>query len=198
MTDQLYLSIWLDRGARGKQLNYFEKLLRLFPFSQRPQGQTTVVVQAIDSTEPPLLERPMNGPFEIEDVLEILQDYTGDDISQRVESFWDLWQYMDGNWALAPTRVALLCQGPKFDNNTGRAIEDQEQLRIEFGVDTNYLPLPDIAGSAKLTESNLRSLLRLVHELDSALPVKKRKLETESGENFADRLQQLTAGEATQ
>jgi hypothetical protein len=28
-----------------------------------------------------------------------------------------------------------------------------------------------------------------VHELDSTLPVEHRRLETESGENFADRLQ---------
>jgi len=34
-----------------------------------------------------------------------------------------------------------------------------------------------------------------VHELDLKLPVARRRLETESGENFADRLQQvLSAG----
>ena len=87
MTDQLYLSIWLDQEARGKRLKHFETLLRLFPFSQRPQGQTTVSVQAVDSTEPPLLERPMNGPIDVEDVLEILHDYTGDDVAQRVDTF---------------------------------------------------------------------------------------------------------------
>jgi hypothetical protein len=193
VTDQLYLSIWLERGSHAKRLKHFETLLRLFPFSQRPQGQTTVSVQAVDSTEPPLLERPMNGPIDVEDVLEILHDYTGDDVAQRVESFWDLWQFIDENWALAPARVALICQGPEFDNNTEDAVQDQEQLRIEFGVDINYLPQPEIAGSARLTESNLRSLLRLVHELDSTLPVKKRRLETESGENFAERLQQVAA-----
>ncbi len=134
----------------------------------------------------------MNGPVDVEEVLEILHDYTGDDVAQRVESFWDLWQYIDNDWTLTPTRVALICQGPEFDNNTDDAVADQEQLRIEFGVDINYLPQPDIPGSARLTESNLRSLLRLVHELESTLPVRKRRLETESGENFAERLQQVT------
>jgi hypothetical protein len=196
VTDQLYLSIWLENGVHAKRLKQFETLLRLFPFSQRPQGQTTISVQAIDSTEPPLLERPLNGPVDVEDVLEVLHDYTGNDIAQRVESFWDLWQFVDANWVLAPTRVALICQGPEFDNNTEQAVADQEQLRIEFGLDINYLPQPDVAGSARLTESNLRSLLRLVHELDATLPVKKRRLETESGENFAERLQQFAAGSA--
>jgi len=193
VTDQLYLSIWLYRDIRAKRLKHFESLLRLFPFSQRAQGQTTISVQAVDSTEPPLLERPMNGPIDVEDVLEVLQDYNGEDVAQRVESFWDLWQFIDQDWVLAPARVALICQGPEFDNNTGDAIADQEQLRIEFGVDINYLPQPEIAGSARMTESNLRSLLRLVHELDSTLPVKVRKLETESGANFAERLQELAA-----
>ena len=196
MTDQLYLSIWLDRDSLVKRLKHFETLLRLFPFSQRPQGQTTVSVQAIAFTEPPLLERPMNGPIDVEDVLEALHDYTGDDVAQRVDSFWDLWQLIDGDWALAPARVALICQGPEFDNNTELAVSEQEQLRIEFGVDINYLPQSDIAGSARMAGSNLRSLLRLVHELDSTLPVKQRKLETESGENFAHRLQEFTAGAA--
>ena len=47
-----------------------------------------------------------------------------------------------------------------------------------------------------MTESNIKSMLRLVHELDSALPVAKRKLETESGENFADRLQQVLSSDS--
>jgi hypothetical protein len=140
----------------------------------------------------------MNGPIDVDDVLEVLHAYTGDDVAQRVESFWDLWQFIDGDWALAPARVALICQGPEFDNTTGQAVADQEQLRIEFGVDINYLPQPEIAGSARMTESNLRSLLRLVHELDSTLPVKGRKLETESGENFAERLQHFAAGDLRQ
>lgn len=136
----------------------------------------------------------MNGPIDVEDVLETLHDYTGDDVAQRVESFWDLWQFVNENWVLAPARVALICQGPEFDNNTEHPLADQEQLRIEFGVDTNYLPQPEIAGSGRMAESNLRSLLRLVHELDSTLPVKRRKLETESGENFAVRLQEFATG----
>lgn len=136
----------------------------------------------------------MNGPVEVDEILAILNDYAGDDVAQRVESFWDLWQFLEGNWVLAPARVALSCQGPGFDSNTENSRADQEQLRIEFGVDTNYLPQPDIPGSGRMTESNLRSLLRLVHELDESLPLRKRVLETESGGNFADRLKQLAAG----
>jgi hypothetical protein len=193
MTDQLSLSIWLEPRSRADRLRHFETLLRLFPFSQREQPQSRISIQAVDSTEPPLLERPLNGPIDPSDVLAIFKEYSGDDVAYELESWWDLWQF-DQDWILAPARVALFCFGPEFDNATSDGLPDQEDLRIEFGVDSHYLPQPDLPGSARLAESNIKSLLRLVHELDSQLPVRKRRLETESGENFADRLQQVLTG----
>jgi len=190
VTDQLSLSIWLDRNSRDARVKYFEKLLRLFPFSQRPQPQSTIGILGVDATEPPLLEHAVNGPMDVGEVAAVLREYSGDDIAYRVESWWDLWQF-DEDWALAPARVAISCFGPAFDSGTEWGSGGQEDLRIDFGVDSHYLPQPEIPGSGKLTESNLKSLLRLVHEVDSALPVDRRKLQTESGENFADRLQQV-------
>src|SRR5580658_9635086 len=112
----------------------FESLLRMFPFSQRDgQPQTTVSVLAIDETEPPLLEYPMNGPFDVDDAISLMKEHRGDDIGYRVESYWDLWQY-DGDWRVAPTAVTLSCFGPEFDNGTADAPGEQEHLRIDFGV----------------------------------------------------------------
>jgi hypothetical protein len=197
VTDQLSLSIWLERGSRANRLRHFETLLRLFPFSQRDQPQSTISVHAVAETEPPLLESPMNGPLDASEVLEELAEYSGDDIAYNVESWWDLWQY-DGDWKLGPARVELACFGPAFDNGTDRSAGEQEDLRIDFGVDSHYLPRPELTGSGRMTESNIKSMLRLVHELDSALPVARRKLETESGENFAERLQQVLTGSQNQ
>ena len=196
MTDRLSLSIWLAGNLGATRLRQFEKILRLFPFSQREQPQSIISIQAVNSTEPPLFERPLNGPIDPSEVMKVLQDYAGEDVAYAVESWWDLWQF-EGDWRLAPSRVLLACFGPAFDNLTELHESKQEDLRIDFGVDSHYLPQPNIAGSARLVESNIKSLLRLVHEIESALPVEKRRLETESGENFADRLQQvLTQGEA--
>jgi hypothetical protein len=198
VTDQLSLSIWLERGSRANRLKYFEKLLRLFPFSQREeQGQSTVSVHAVALTEPPLLENPMNGPVDVNEVLAAVADYHGDDIAYNLESWWDLWQF-EGDWKLGPARVQLACFGPEFDNGTERLLGEQEDLRIDFGVDSHYLPRPELIGSGRMTESNIKSMLRLVHELDSTLPVSKRKLETESGENFADQLQQVLSDSRSQ
>ncbi len=195
VTDQLSLSLWLTRNSRTSRLRQFERLLRLFPFSQREQPQSIASIQAVDSTEPTLLERPLSGPVDVSEVLTTFQDSSGDDLAYRLESWWDLWQF-DGDWRLAPSRVTLACFGPEFDKGSGTATGNagQEDLRVDFGVDSYFLPLPEIPGSAKLVESNIKGLLRLVHELDSTLPVDRRKLETESGENFAERLQFTLTG----
>jgi hypothetical protein len=192
MTDQLFLSLWLRPGARDARLSHFEKLLRLFPFSQRPQPQSTIAVLAIDFTNPPLFERPVNGPVDISEVMAAFRDFSGSDVAYQFESWWDLWQYRDG-WKLEPARISLSCFGPDFDSGSGG--EQQEDLRIDFGVDSLFLPQPELYGSGKLVESNIRSLLHLVHDIDEQLPVARRKLESESGENFADRLQRIVSAQ---
>ncbi len=139
------------------------------------------------------MERPVNGPIEVADVVATFRDYQGEDVAYRVESWWDLWQFKT-DWELTPGRVAISCFGPQFDNGTELESGEQEDLRIDFGVDSHYLPRGDAGGGARLMESNIKSLLRLVHELELRLPVTKRRLETESGENFAERLQQMLTG----
>jgi hypothetical protein len=191
MTEQLSLSIWLEPGRPESRVRSYESMLRLFPFSKREQQpQTTVSVLAIGETEPPLLEHPMNGPFEVEDAIALIKDYRGDDVAYRVESYWDLWQYT-GEWQLAPTAVSLSCFGSGFERGAADGEGEQEDLRIDFGVDSTFLPQPEIAGSGRLVESNIKSLLRLVHEIENTLKVRRRLLSTESGENFAERLQRL-------
>jgi hypothetical protein len=197
VTDQLFLSIWLDRHAQPQRLRHFQKLLQLFPFSQREQPQSTVSILAIDVTEPPLLEKAINGPIDIADIEATLGDYKGDDIAYQVESWWDLWQFEE-DWHLKPARVTLSCFGPDFDNGTEQESSAQEDIRIDFGVDSNYLPGEGALRGARMAESNIKSLLRLVHELESALPVANRSLETESGENFANRLQQVLTASTKQ
>jgi hypothetical protein len=46
-----------------------------------------------------------------------------------------------------------------------------------------------------MVQSNIKSLLKLVHDLDDALPVETRRLWSESGENFSDKLHQALAAE---
>ena len=92
----------------------------------------------------------------------------------------------DSEWKLLPAPASIVSFGPKFER------DGDEDFRIEFGTETRFLPVGGQA-TLKLVQSNIKSLLRLVHEIDNALPIEKRHLSTESAENFAVRLQDVLA-----
>jgi hypothetical protein len=212
MADQLFLSFWLRNYSDSTMLRNYEKLLRLFPFSLLGQQPSTFKIMAVDASEPVVAEIPYPPPVPVDDVLAVAKDFQNPDACYRLETWWDLWQF-DTEWKLAPARVALCCFGPEFNQSPSgfpAAPEPQARinafpnpdedaaigcaLEIEFGIDANYLPQPDLPDSPRMIESNIKSLLKLVHDLDDALPVETRRLWSESGENFAEKLHQaLTA-----
>jgi hypothetical protein len=188
MADQLYLSYTLRNYSEETLLRYYEKVLKLFPFSRLARHASTFKVIPVDYGEPAVLEVPFPAPVPLEQVLAAARDFLNADVSYRLETWWDLWQF-DGDWKLAPSRVALCCFGPEFERETDAGME------IEFGIDAHFLPQPEIEGSLRVIQSNIKSLLKLVHDLDDALPVETRRLWSESGENFSEKLQQaLLAG----
>jgi len=218
MADQLFLSYWLRNYSEGTMLKNYEKLLRLFPFSRLSQQPNTFKIMAVDVSEPVVAEIPYSPPVPIDDVLAVAKDFQNPDSSYRLETWWDLWQFVpeqsSGEWKLAPARVALCCFGPEFNQSPSGDVlpidvprppviafpnpsDDAAlgcALEIEFGIDANFLPQPDLPDSPRMIESNIKSLLKLVHDLDDALPVETRRLWSESGENFAEKLHQaLTA-----
>lgn len=183
MADQLYLSYWLRNYSEQNMLRQYEKLLKSFPFSRLGRQLSTFKILAVDYTQPALLETAFPPPLEIESVLAAAKDFQNADCSYRLEAWWDLWQ-RDAEWELTPTGVALCCFGPAFEK------EDDSALTIEFGIDAHFLPQPDAPDSLRFVQSNIKSLLQLVHDLDDALPVENRKLWSESGENFSEKLHQ--------
>jgi hypothetical protein len=183
MADQLFLSYTLRNYSQENMLRYYEKLLRLFPFSRLARNPSTFKVIPVDYTEPAVLEVPMPAPVTIDQVLAAAKDFENADSCYRLETWWDLWQF-DAEWKLTPSRAALVCFGPEF------AREDDSHLEIEFGIDAHFLPQPEVHGSLVTIQSNIKSLLKLVHDLDDALPVETRRLWSESGENFSEKLQQ--------
>jgi hypothetical protein len=220
MADQLFLSYWLRNYTEATMLRNFEKMLRLFPFSRLTQQATTFKIMAVDVNEPVVVEIPYAPPTPVDDILAVAKDFQNADACYRLETWWDLWQF-EREWKLEPARVVLCCFGPEFDQSPssaeragepksttprGSVIEfpDPKEdvaigcaLEIEFGIDANFLPQPDVPDSPRIVESNIKSLLKLVHDLDDALPVESRRLWSESGDNFADKLHQALAGAAS-
>jgi hypothetical protein len=183
MPDRLYLSCWIRGYNESNMLRHFEKMLELFPFSKLAVRGPVLRVYAIEHAEPPLVEREFPLVTELSTIVEAASEFTHDDCAVQIDSFWDLWQY-DGDWKLKPATVTLSCFGPVFDNELG------DHLRIEFGLDAHFLPQPGIEGSLRLVQSNVRSMLHLVDQIDGELDLERRQLWSESGVNFAELLSQ--------
>jgi len=181
-------------------LRHYEKLLRLFPFSRLAQQPSTFKVLAVDYSEPVVVEIPYPPPVPVDAILAAAKDFQNPDSCYRLETWWDLWHFTD-QWKLEPTRVALCCFGPEFDQGNAGIHPAQPAvtefpgaancaLEIEFGIDANFLPQPELPDSPRVIQFNIKSLLKLVHDLDDALPVETRLLWSESGENFSEKLHQ--------
>jgi hypothetical protein len=182
MADQLYLSCWLHGFTEQNMLRRFERMLGLFPFSRLTKSHAVFRIIAVDFGESPVFEHSYPQPIDIGAILTAAKEFENPDCCYCLEAWWDLWQY-DSEWKLQPSRVALCCFGPEFARDLG------EDLRIEFGIDALFLPQPELPNAVRMAQSNIKSLLKLVHDLDDALNPDRRQLWSESGENFSDRLQ---------
>ena len=189
MADQLYLSYWIAGFSGHNMLRYWEKALRLFPVSRLNRNPSTLRITPVDETQPVLYEQAFAPGFTPEEVIAAAQGFHHADCCYQFDTSWDLWQH-EQDWALQPSRVSLACFGPEFERDLG------EDLRVDFGVDANFLPRTDVSNSLAMGQSNIRSLLKFVHDLDNALGTPRRQLWTESGESFAERLQNVLSEES--
>jgi len=181
MADQLYLSYWVRGFTENNMLRHWERMLRHFPFS-RLSPRAELRVHAIELTEAPLLVRDYVGEIPLEAVLTAAREFLHADSGFVLETAWDIWQF-ETEWGLLPSKVTLSCFGPLFPSELG------EQLLIEFGPDTPFLPQTEEGDHLAPVRHNIRGLLHLVEDLDGALSVEKRQLWSESGENFAQRVE---------
>lgn len=186
MADRLYLSCWIRGFSEANMLRHFGKMLELFPYSKLAKPGPVLRVYAIEPAEPPLMERAFPLGVEPDAVVDASREFAHADCMVEVDAYWDLWQY-DGEWRLDPAAVTLACFGPEFENEIG------DHLRIEFGIDARFLPQPGVEGSARMVQSNVRSMLHLVGEIDRMLDLERRQLWSESGVNFAEVLAQAVS-----
>jgi hypothetical protein len=183
MSDRLYLSCWVRGFSDSNMLRHFGKMLEVFPFSKLAQRGPTVRVYALNYAEPPLLERPFDPGVDTANMIAAAREFAQPDCCVEIEASWELWQY-EGDWKVLPAPVMLTCFGSGFEN------ESDDHLRIDFGLDSKFLPSPDVEGSLRIQQSNLRSLLFLGSQIEKALPLERRQLWSESGANFAEVLEQ--------
>ncbi len=181
MSDRLYLSCWVKDFSDFTMLRDYRRLLSAFPISQLSERPQTLRVHAVSYSESPILEKPFEPKATFEEILEAARDFSCSDCGIDVETAWDLWQF-DADWKLSPAPVTISCYGSEFEH------ESDDNLRIDFGLDSKFLPDPRIKGAARMQQSNIRSLLYLVSQIEQGIPMSRRKLWSESGANFAELL----------
>ena len=178
-------------------LRHFGKCLDLFPISPENPGDSILRVQAISAGEPPVLERAFVDPVDPKEVAAAAAEFHAADSAYSFETWWGLWTF-EKDWTLRPARATLYCFGPEYEDSPAgddeEAAPSAEHLRLDFGLETWFLPQAELPNSAWYARSNLKGLIKLVHSLDDALPVERRSLWTEAGGNFAEKLK-LAASE---
>ena len=145
-------------------------------------------MRAISTQEPVLFEETFASSEDLPQLVESLRGWTTPDLSVEVSAAWDLLRPTAEGWKLQPSRVTVIRYGPDFEREYG------EDCRIEFGHDALFLPEDEAPGSFPFVEKNIRSLLKLVRDIDQQIPVEKRLLWSDWGAHFTQRLESLLAG----
>ena len=185
MADRLFLSVWLRNPNRENQIARFERLLRAFPFSKLTRAESAFRILAVNFGEPPLSETLIAGVPDPEAIAGWAREFHAPDSAFQLDCYWDIWNFKDEDWKFGPAPVSIFSYAAEFER------DDDEDLRIEFGLDTQFLPEGETPAAAglRMIQSNIRSMLSLVKDVEGRLPVKRKLLWSESGENFAELLQ---------
>jgi len=181
--NRIYFSVWLRGYTQHNMLASFEKLLKLVPFS-RLRPEATITVLAVNYVEPPLFQKRLDTAPDPAEVIAICREFDNPDCAYQLETYWDLWfrNEQTGEWKLGPTMLSITCYAPVFESELG------EQMLIDFGVDSRFLPEGDSAAELMAVRSNVRSLLHLTTDAAKHLAMEKKTLWSETGDNLAARL----------
>ncbi|MEN6603174.1 MAG: hypothetical protein ABFD86_12235 [Bryobacteraceae bacterium] len=163
-------------------LDHLEKLLTVFPFSRLRQGIRSLEVYALEYVEPPLVETVFDEQAGVENVIDVAREHLHSDVAFLVDGYWELWRWK-GEWKLEPSPVSIECFGPDFISDS------DDNVRLCLGVDEDFLPRDDVEGGTIAIRSNIKGLLRLTEEIARDLPVERRRLWLESGEDLAARME---------
>lgn len=199
MPDRFYLSLWLKQYEEAHMLERFRVLLDAFPYSEPRPGIRGIRVHPFNWSEHPVLEEDFRDGAETGHALALAAEFLHEDCAYQASAFWDLWVFQKNGgpagWKKAAHPVTLVCYGPEFED--GRA--ERGHLEVDFGLDTPFRAnhnVPDAAARAlardyrERLQENIRKLLDFVHEVEKRLPLEKRLLWTETGENFAEMIRQ--------
>lgn len=182
--DRVYLSAWLRGFTQHNMLVTLDKLLRLVPYS-RLRPEATLTIHAVSYAEPPVFERRFDVAPDPKEIVALCREFDNPDCAYQLATFWDLLlrDEATGDWKLLPAPVSLTIYAPLFESELG------EQVVVDFGLDTAFLPEGDDRAGLMAAQSNIRSLLHLTNDIARHAVLEKKTLWSESGDNLAARLE---------
>lgn len=198
MSELVYLSLWLRDFSEQTMLGYWKQAMEEFPASSQFPGVRGLVIYPLDWSSTPVLDQTLRGEVSIEQAAALASEFLHADHAYEAQICWDLWVPQSSEpaegWKQDARLVSLVCLGAEFDpEGTG----GPGHLQINFGPDSGFLPPAEweLSGaewqrqmaSPQLRE-NVEKLISYVHRLQKRLPVSKRLLWCESGENLAEKI----------
>ena len=198
MPELVYLSLWLRDFSEQTMLGYWKQAMEEFPPSSQFPGVRGLAIYPLDWSSTPVLDQTLREEASIEQAAALASEFLHADYAYEAQICWDLWVPQSSEpaegWKQDARLVSLVCLGTEFDpvgtGGTGH-------LQINFGPDSGFLPPEEweLSGeewrrqmaSPQLRE-NVEKLISYVHRLQKRLPVSKRLLWCESGENLAEKI----------
>ena len=198
MPDLLYVNLWLQNFAEQNMLGHWRRAIEEFPSSPAAPGVRALAVYPLDWNQTPTMEDHFPDGGSAEEALHLAQEFLHSDCAYEARMSWDLWlpksEDPSDGWERKPQEVSIACLGTQFG---GEGDEDSGHLEINFGPDTDFLP-PELwdldpeekqeamAGPQLL--ENISKLVDYARLLEQSLPVARRRLWSESGNDLPDQI----------
>ncbi|HEY7837911.1 MAG TPA: hypothetical protein VIC54_04885 [Terriglobales bacterium] len=195
-------SLWFDEHTANDVLPRLRAAAEALPPEAVQRGVRQWTVQALEWSEPPLLEEsaesaerasePEGSMVEAGATIEVaiahLAEFAQADCACSLEMEWMLWEFGDEGWKQTPHAVICRSLGPEFGGGTAAA--DEGQVLIELGGDEPFVAerAPWDVSTRRRLQANILQLLALCHAVQRRLQPVRRKLWSESEADWTEKL----------
>jgi hypothetical protein len=198
MPDLLYLNLWLRDFGEQTMLAYWRQAIECFPASAQAPGVRALAVYPLDWNQTATMEDAFLDGGSADEALQLAEEFLHADCAYEARMNWDLWlpktdDPSDG-WERKSQGVSIICLGAQFARN---GAEDSSNLEINFGPESNFLPPEvwdldpeekhEVMASPQMQE-NIDKLVGYARVIEKSLPVARRRLWSESGNDLPNQI----------
>jgi hypothetical protein len=135
MANLAYLRVWTCDFSDATMIAEFARFLTTAPLSESHPGFDNLMVQAVDSTEPPAAEWDLHGSaFGPAQVAALAAQNLNADSAYTAFAKWDLWSFdLEAlKWQRKPEPLTLTCNGLLYDDGLAATAG---QFNAELGLE---------------------------------------------------------------